>query len=134
MALRILIAILILAVPLELPGCGPDLPEAVFHRPVWPEDPQQFARGRLGILPPTYERLYQVIAYRHLTGAGLSDAAWQTLSLGPLPSTPGPAPLDPPQAWLAARNASPRRTAGSPHRNQPRSEEGRLFRFLPQLQ
>lgn len=62
MALRLLIAFLILAVPLELPGCGPFLPEAVFHIAGRPEAPTDFARGQLGVVQPTYERLYQVIA------------------------------------------------------------------------
>ena len=44
MALKILIVLLILAVPLELPGCGPFLPEAVFHQVVDPEAPAEFTR------------------------------------------------------------------------------------------
>ena len=41
MALRLLIAVLILAVPVELPGCGPFLPEALFHRTRGPEAPAE---------------------------------------------------------------------------------------------
>ena len=58
MALRLLIAILILAVPAELPGCGPFLPQTLFYLAGAPEKPAEFARGQLGIVQPTYERLY----------------------------------------------------------------------------
>src|SRR5580692_5585694 len=83
MALRVLIALIILAVPLELPGCGPFLPEAVFHQVVDPEAPAEFTRGDLGILQPTYERLYQVIAYRHLSGLGLNAEEARAVAPGP---------------------------------------------------
>src|SRR5580692_1188945 len=81
MALRILIVLLILAVPLELPGCGPFLPEAQFHLPGRPEG-DWFEKGKLGILRPSYERLYQVIAYRYLAGVGLNDAEVQAIGAG----------------------------------------------------
>jgi len=105
MALRLLIAILILAIPAELPGCGPFLPEALFYLKVTPETPADFARGKLGILQPTYEHLYQVVAYRYLTGAGLNDAE-QKAVLPPDEPAPmdAPAPTDP---WLQARNSVP---------------------------
>ena len=113
MALRLLIAILILAVPLELPGCGPFLRAALFYTPTRPEAPREFARGRLGIVQPAYERLYLAIAYRHLSGVGLSDAEAQAISpwphdaaMGPGPG-PGPEPGAPANPWLAARNRTP---------------------------
>jgi hypothetical protein len=107
MALRVLIVLLILAVPLELPGCGPFLPEAVFHLKIDPEAPREFASGHLGILQPTYERLYQVIAYRWLSGVGLSDAEVQAISPGRLEAARGPGIDEPRNPWLAARNQAP---------------------------
>jgi hypothetical protein len=107
MALRILIVLLILAVPLELPGCGPFLPEALFHFPGRPEAPKEFSRGQLGILRPSYERLYQVIAYRYMAGIGLNDAEVQSIAPGPLEpviSAPSDESRNP---WLAARNQAP---------------------------
>jgi hypothetical protein len=100
MALRLLIAVLILAVPVELPGCGPFLPEALFHMTGWPEAPAEFAHGQLGILQPTYERLYQVIAYRYLSGVGLNDAERRAI-------LPSPQPRTDTNPWLAARNQAP---------------------------
>jgi hypothetical protein len=104
MALRLLIAILILAVPAELPGCGPFLPQALFYDPMRPDRPaEEFARGQLGIVQPTYERLYQVIAYRYLTGAGLNDAERREIfHTGPVRFPYIAMGNDNP--WLAARN------------------------------
>ena len=107
MALRLLIVLLILAIPLELPGCGPFLPEAIFHLKVDPEAPKDFASGHLGILQPTYERLYQAIAYRYLSGVGLNTAEQQAISPGPLEAAVGSAPDEPRNPWLAVRNQVP---------------------------
>src|SRR5258708_17142134 len=85
MALRLLIALLILVVPLELPGCGPFFEATEFNVGLEPEVPDQFVRGTLGILQPSYARLYQVIAYRYLMGAGLNDAERQAV-LPPAPA------------------------------------------------
>ena len=103
MALRLLIAILILAVPAELPGCGPFLPEALFYLKGAPEAPAEFARGQLGIVQPTYERLYQVIAYRYLSGVGLNDAEQKAVLPPSWPVADAPTP----NPWLAARNHVP---------------------------
>lgn len=107
MALRLLIALLILAVPLELPGCGPFLPEALFHLTSGPEMPDAFARGQLGILLPTYERLYQVIGYRYLAGIGLNSAEQQAVLPADNLSADAPAPTVTPNPWLTARNRTP---------------------------
>ncbi len=57
----------------DLPGCGPFFPEAVFTDRVRPDSPlKDFARGRLGVLQPTYWRRYLVVAYRCLSGQPLS--------------------------------------------------------------
>lgn len=108
MALRILIVLLILAVPLELPGCGPFLPVALFYIKGAPESPKDFARGQLGVLQPTYERLYQVIAYRYLAGVGLNSGEQQSvLPPPPPPESDKPVPTVSPNPWLAARNQVP---------------------------
>src|SRR5580704_1509450 len=86
MALRILIVLLILAVPMELPGCGPFLPEALFFLKGTPELPQEFERGQLGVLQPTYEHRYQVVAYRYLAGIGMNGDE-QKATLPPPPTT-----------------------------------------------
>ena len=107
MALRLLIVLLILAVPLELPGCGPFLPEALFQLKGAPDAPKEFARGQLGILQPSYRRVYLVIAYRYLAGIGLSDAEAQAISPWPkeaVEATPSEWFGNP---WLAARNKVP---------------------------
>jgi hypothetical protein len=107
MALRLLIAILILAIPVELPGCGPFLPEALFYLKGAPETPAEFARGQLGIVQPTYERLYQVIAYRYLSGVGLNDAEQRAVLPSSQPVMDWPAPTITPNPWLTARNKVP---------------------------
>ena len=108
MALRILIALLILAVPLELPGCGPFLPQAVFDQPGGPDASTLFDRGQLGILHLTYTRRYQVIAYRHLSGVGLNEEEAKAIYSGPMESVPSTMPLDEQRnPWLAARNKVP---------------------------
>ena len=74
MALRLLIALLVLAVPMELPGCGPFPHQALFSLTLQPEKPEEeFARGQLGVVQPNYARRYLVIAYRHLAGVGLNQ-------------------------------------------------------------
>jgi hypothetical protein len=107
MALRLLIAVLILAVPVELPGCGPFLPEALFHLTRGPEAPAVFARGQLGIVQPTYDRVFQMIAYRYLSGVGLNDAERQAVLPSPQPVADVPAPVVTPNPWLVARNHAP---------------------------
>ncbi|MGA2198205.1 MAG: tetratricopeptide repeat protein, partial [Bryobacteraceae bacterium] len=107
MALRLLIAILILAVPAELPGCGPFLPEALFYLAGAPEKPAEFGRGQLGIVQPAYERLYQVIAYRYLSGVGLNDAEQKAVLPPSQPAMDAPARTVTPNPWLAARNNVP---------------------------
>jgi hypothetical protein len=108
MALRLLIVLLILAVPLELPGCGPFLPVALFHLNSGPESPQDFAAGQLGVLQTTYERLYQVVAYRYLSGVALNAEEQKAVLPPPPPAwTDKPVPTLTPNPWLAARNQVP---------------------------
>ncbi len=54
-------------------ACAPDFAVAVFSYKRHPDLPRsKFLDGQLGVLRPTYARSYLVIAYRHLTGIGLS--------------------------------------------------------------
>ena len=104
MALRLLLAFFLLAVPLELPGCGPFLPEALFTLKLQPERPDtEFARGQLGVLSPTYKRFFLTIAYRYLSGPGLNDAERAALFPPPTADTAQEPPAAKP--WLDARNA-----------------------------
>ncbi|HKE25759.1 MAG TPA: tetratricopeptide repeat protein [Bryobacteraceae bacterium] len=103
MALRLLLVFLLLAVPLELPGCGPFLPEALFTLKLQPERPDtEFARGQLGVISPTYKRFFLTIAYRYLSGAGLNDAERAALFPPPANTAEEPPVAKP---WLDARNA-----------------------------
>ena len=103
MALKFLIAFFVLVLPLQLPGCGPFLPEALFTLKLQPERPDtEFARGELGVISPTYKRFYLVVAYRYLAGAGLNDAERNAL-FGSSPAAP--AQSTPDEVWMAARGA-----------------------------
>jgi hypothetical protein len=98
MALRILIVLLILAVPLELPGCM-QVPEAVFHEKTFPAE-GTFLEGQLGILHPSYARKHLVVAYRYMSGIRLNNAETEAISAWP--------PFGPDEeVWLAARNNIP---------------------------
>ena len=107
MALRILIVLLILAVPLELPGCGPFLPEAVFHSKGGPDGSTAFNLGQLGILLPSYTRHYLVIAYRYLSGVGLNDVEAHAISGVPRGAILAFTSDESDNPWLAARNKVP---------------------------
>ena len=96
--------LLILAIPLELPGCGPFLPEAVFQAKGGPDGSTAFNLGQLGILLPSYARHYQVIAYRYLSGVGLNEPEAQAISAWPSSPFSWDGSDNP---WLAARNKAP---------------------------
>ena len=69
--LSLLVLILIHA-PATL-ACGPFTLSAVFSFTVHPEYPlENYARGEIGVVRPTYARSYLYAAYRHLAGVGLS--------------------------------------------------------------
>jgi hypothetical protein len=55
-------------------ACGPDFSPDVFVRKLRPDNPKQFAQGKLGILLPTYPRTDLVVAFRYLNGGQLSPA------------------------------------------------------------
>ena len=95
--LLLVIAVLFLAVPVELPGCGGGPSPALFLLKRQPEDPEQFALGNLGVPQPAYARRYLVIAYRHLIGAGLNEKERAAICVPPEPSGDF-------SAWSAVRN------------------------------
>lgn len=73
---RYVVAVTLLMVLLNAPtsfACGPFSLEAIFVYTVHPAYPlERFARGEIGVVPPSYARSYLYVAYRHLTGAGFS--------------------------------------------------------------
>src|SRR5689334_18909897 len=94
--LLLVLAVLFLAVPVELPGCGGGPPAALFLLRRQPEDAEQFARGNLGVPQPSYDRRYLVIAYRHLIGVGLNEKERAAVFAPPEPAGDS-------SAWKAAR-------------------------------
>jgi len=97
-ALMLLMAGLLMG-PTDLSSCGPFLMRALFSVYKRPEQAaEQFARGKLGILQPTYPRFYLFIAYRHLTGVPL--AAAEQKALFPPAETSAASAAD---QWLDAR-------------------------------
>ena len=71
-------ALLLLAVlltPANIFSCGPFFEVPVFTNQEGPDRPLElFAQGRMGIILPTYERRYLVVAYRYLSGKPLTKA------------------------------------------------------------
>lgn len=64
-------------------ACGPFFPQAVFTHKLHPDFPlENYARGELGVLRPTYARSYLFVAYRYLTDRNLDkDEQAAVLSL-----------------------------------------------------
>jgi hypothetical protein len=55
-------------------NCGPFLPMAVFSYARHPDLPRtRFLEGDLGVLRPTYAQSYLVVAYRYMSGVGLTE-------------------------------------------------------------
>lgn len=66
---------LLVPAPPPVYACGPFFPTPVFTDSVRPDvEPAAFAAGRIGIVPPSYETPYLVVAYRYFAGAPLSPA------------------------------------------------------------
>lgn len=57
-------------------ACGPDFAPDVFVRSLRPDQPKEFAAGKLGVLLPTYPRMDLIVAFRYLNG-GVLDAQEQ---------------------------------------------------------
>lgn len=61
-------------------ACGPFARSAVFAYVKHPDFPLDgFARGRLGVLQPTYARSYLYVAYRYMNGLSFNQAEQQAL-------------------------------------------------------
>ena len=72
--LLFLIAALIL-VPRNIFSCGPFFETATFAFPTHPDYPvKDYIAGKLGIIEPTYNRIFLVIAYRNLIGLPFQPA------------------------------------------------------------
>jgi hypothetical protein len=72
---RVLVLSLVILVGLPLitvQACGPDFSSDVFVRKMRPDNPKEFAAGKLGILLPTYPRADLIVAYRYLNGGALT--------------------------------------------------------------
>src|SRR6266550_659997 len=74
-----LIAIL-LAGPSTVLACGPFSLDTIFVFTVHPEYPlENFARGNLGMIQPSYARSYLYVAYRYLNGNSFTPAEQNAL-------------------------------------------------------
>ena len=67
---------LVLLPILTVQACGPDFAPDVFVREMRPDQPKEFAAGKLGIVLPTYPRMDLMVAFRYLNG-GVLDAQEQ---------------------------------------------------------
>lgn len=102
-------------------ACGPDFSPDVFVHQIHPDQPREYAAGKLGVLLSTYPRADLTVAYRYLNGGKLSP----TEQKGYVPTesiaeqteldytSPGNTsvssadyvePIGPADAWLKARN------------------------------
>jgi hypothetical protein len=68
--------------PANIFSCGPFFEQPVFVTKSAPESPEHYVDGQLGIVQPTYETAYLVIAYRYLNGVPLT-ASERKQFLGP---------------------------------------------------
>ncbi|MBK8726320.1 MAG: hypothetical protein IPL96_09850 [Holophagaceae bacterium] len=70
--------VLILVADRALEACGFSS-EPVFVHTLFPDHGhfEAYAKGDLGLVQPTFARSYLVVAYRHLSGAGMDDQAQQ---------------------------------------------------------
>jgi len=102
-----LILFTLLAIPANIFSCM-NLVENRFLSKRMPEVPQQpYIDGKLGLLWPSFERRYLVIAYRYLDSKPLSAAERNSLikSIAPILIPGGTAPPDTPVTlWLKARS------------------------------
>ncbi|HEY0432070.1 MAG TPA: hypothetical protein VGC61_09635, partial [Pyrinomonadaceae bacterium] len=68
----VLVATFLCQPPLSL-ACGPFTISAVFSFTIHPEYPlENFARGELGVVQPSYARSYLYVAYRYFAGTGFT--------------------------------------------------------------
>jgi tetratricopeptide (TPR) repeat protein len=102
-----LVLLTLVVIPANIFSCM-NLVENRFTSKRMPEVPQQpYVNGKLGLLWPTFERRYLVIAYRYLDGKPLSAVERDSLINGttPILIPGGMAPPDSPVTlWLKARS------------------------------
>jgi hypothetical protein len=109
-------------------ACGPDFYPDTFVRTSRPDLPQQFVKGRLGLLQPGFARADLFVAYRYLNGGTLDNAeqkGWSptysvaeeeygqqepSRALGDAGTTTPDTPL---AHWVRARNGFPDAPAGT---------------------
>ncbi len=92
-------------------ACGPYAIASVFEFTKHPDFPlEDYARGNLGVLQPTYARSYLLAAYRHIDGTGLNQqeqAALLSLWRNRLDFTWDESGENWVEKWLAARKSVP---------------------------
>src|ERR1700694_6309203 len=103
----------LLVTPLSVESCGPFFTTAALTFVTRPELPASYSQGQLGIVLPTYPRLFRFVAWRYLSGVGLNPGEQKAIT--PRQQIDGPVTewisewsvsLRPaPKAWLAARRA-----------------------------
>lgn len=115
-------------------ACGPDFFPDTFVRTARPDLPEQFVKGKLGLLQPGFARADLLVAYRYLNGGTLDNAeqkGWEpTYPLSeqeygpqqpqPPATTTNTTPDTPAGRWVLARNAFP----DAPH--GPVGQEGNI--------
>jgi len=72
---RIVIAAVVVLIVMPfatVQACGPDFAPDVFVRKMRPDNPKEFAAGKLGVLLPTYPRMDLAVAFRYLNGGSLN--------------------------------------------------------------
>ena len=108
-AAAVLLAVLL--TPANIFSCGPFFSGPVFTEQEGPDQPLDlFAQGRLGIVLPSYQRQYLVIAYRYLSGKPLSKAEQTAIVQAWTPTWPPPGQPSPDEVpinkWAEARSAA----------------------------
>lgn len=102
-------------------ACGPDFFPDTFVRTARPDLPEQFVKGKLGLLQPGFARADLFVAYRYLNGGildsteqkgweptyPLSEQEYGTQSPESPPSENGSTSDAPIGRWVLARNAFP---------------------------
>lgn len=105
-----LLIVMLVIPPPAARACAIGPPEAVFIFSNHPDLPlSRFAAGRLGILQPSYERMYLAVAFRYLSGGRFSpgeqaeiNALWEYSRQAPWKQEE--AGEDPARQWLEARS------------------------------
>src|SRR5271165_4760062 len=107
----VIVMLALLLTPANIFSCGPFFSEPVFTEREGPDQPLAlFVQGRLGIVLPSYDRQYLVVAYRYLAGPPLSKAEQDTLAQAWAPKVTAPGQPSPDEIpvtkWQEARTAA----------------------------